>query len=315
MVNLIGVYSSAPHLPASRPAPDQPRAFAVMSGWLTKPRARYNYLVTYCKPGIASHVRRLGPCSDFATESSGRLNLGDGRVKKETRTKAARQRDPDATKARILAAAKREFARLGLGGARVDTIAEHAKANKRMIYHYFRDKEHLFTAVLEDAYLGIRAAERKLALDALEPEEALETLVRFTWKYYLANPEFLTFVNSENLHKARHLKKSRVLNQEYPRFVEILQEIIDRGVAKGVFRKGIDAVQLNITIAAINYYYLTNRYTGAIIYDRDLMEKDRLAERLEFNVDTIRRLVLVAPPDGPVAPNRLHKELATGLSS
>ena len=128
-----------------------------------------------------------------------------------------------------------------------------------------------------------------------EPEEALDSLVRFTWRYYLANPQFLTFVNSENLHKARHLKKSRVINKEYSRFIEIVQSIIDRGVAKGVFRQGLDAVQINITIAAINYYYLTNRYTGSIIYDRDLMDEKRLAERLEFNVDTIRRLVRTKP--------------------
>lgn len=205
--------------------------------------------------------------------------------------KPPRQRDSEATRARILEAAKKEFARLGFGGARVDSIAVRAKANKRMIYHYFNSKEELFTAVLEDAYLDIRAAERKLALDALEPEAALETLVRFTWKYYLANPEFLTFVNSENLHKGRHLKKSKIINQEYPRFTGVVQGIVDRGVAKGVFRAGIDAVQLNITIAAINYYYLTNRYTGSVIYDRDLMAAEQLNERLEFNVDTIRRLV------------------------
>jgi AcrR family transcriptional regulator len=222
-------------------------------------------------------------------------------VKKATPEKSVRQRDPDATKARILESAKQEFAKLGFGGARVDSIAARANANKRMIYHYFSSKEELFTAVLEDAYLGIRAAERKLALEAMEPEQALETLVRFTWKYYLAKPEFLTFVNSENLHKARHLKKSRGIIQEYPRFIEIVQGIIDRGVAKGVFRTGIDAVQLNITIAAINYYYLTNRYTGSIIYDRDLMDKRRLEERLEFNVDTIRRLVRADPPAGATA--------------
>jgi AcrR family transcriptional regulator len=214
---------------------------------------------------------------------------------REAPKKVVRQRDPDATKARILDSAKREFARLGFGGARVDSIAARAKANKRMIYHYFISKEELFTAVLDYAYLDIRAAERKLALETLEPEEALEALVRFTWKYYLANPEFLTFVNSENLHKARHLKKSRVLSQEYPRFIEIVRGIIDRGVAKGVFRTGIDPIQLNITIAAINYYYLTNRYTGSIIYDRNLMEEKRLAERIEFNVDSIRRLVCVGP--------------------
>jgi AcrR family transcriptional regulator len=225
----------------------------------------------------------------------GALRTSEIQLKKEAPEKAVRQRDPDATKARILAAAKREFAKLGFGGARVDSIAARAKANKRMIYHYFSSKEELFTAVLEDAYLAIRAAERKLSLEQLEPEAALESLVRFTWKYYLANPEFLTFVNSENLHKARHLRKSRGISQEYPRFIEIVQGIIDRGVAKGVFRPGIDAVQLNITIAAINYYYLTNRYTGSIIYDRDLMANGRLEERLEFNVDTIKRLVLADP--------------------
>jgi AcrR family transcriptional regulator len=212
-------------------------------------------------------------------------------MNKNPQEKVVRQRDRDGTKARILEAAKREFAQLGLGGARVDSIAARAKANKRMIYHYFSSKEELFTEVLEDAYIGIRAAERRLALDAMEPEEALETLVRFTWRYYLANPEFLNFVNSENLHKGRHLKRSPVIQQEYPRFLEIVQGIIDRGVAKGVFRPGIDAIQLNITIAAISYYYLTNRYTGSIIYNRDLMAKERLNERLEFNVETIRRLV------------------------
>ena len=223
-------------------------------------------------------------------------------MKSETRKKPVRQRDADATKARILESAKREFARLGFGGARVDSIAARAKANKRMIYHYFSSKEELFTAVVEEAYLDIRSGERKLALHTLEPEDALETLVRFTWRYYLANPQFLTFVNSENLHKARHLKTSRVITKEYSRFVEIVRDIIDRGVAKGVFRQGLDAVQINITIAAINYYYLTNRYTGSIIYDRDLMDKERLAERLEFNVDTIRRLVR-AEPLSPAKPS------------
>jgi len=210
----------------------------------------------------------------------------------ETKTKAAgRVRDAGATRRRILMAAKREFARLGFGGARVDTIALRAKANKRMIYHYFGGKEDLFTAVVEDAYLDIRAAERKLRLDEMEPEAALDRLVEFTWTYYLDNPEFLTLVNSENLHKARHLKASQEIRQEYPGFVGIVKNILDRGVAKGVFRPGIDPVQLNITIAAVSYYYLTNRYTGSIIYDRDLMDPANLKVRLAFNMETVRRLV------------------------
>ena len=200
-------------------------------------------------------------------------------------------RDADATKDRILKAAKREFAHLGLGGARVDDIAERAKANKRMIYHYFGGKEELFTAVLEDAYLDIRSAERKLDLDSKPPQEAMDALVEFTWRYYLKNPEFLTLVNSENLHKGRHLKKSEIIRDEYPGFVSLAQKIIDRGVAEGLFRAGVDPVQLNITLAAINYYYLTNRHTGSIIYGRDLMDADMLDARLAFNLDTIRRLL------------------------
>jgi AcrR family transcriptional regulator len=190
-----------------------------------------------------------------------------------------------------LAAAKKEFAKKGLGGARVDVIAERAKANKRMIYHYFSSKEALFQRVLEDAYLDIRTAEQRLELDHLGPREALETLVRFTWRYYLDNPEFLTLVNSENLHRAKHLKKSRVVHVITRRLVETVDGILKRGVEEGIFRPGIDAVQLNITIAAIGYYYLTNRFTGAIIYVRDFMSEAALQERLQFDIETIMRLV------------------------
>jgi len=202
-----------------------------------------------------------------------------------------RPRNADATQKRILESAKREFARLGLGGARVDTIALKAKANKRMIYHYFGSKEELFTAVLEAAYTDIRMAERALKLEELAPVDAIIRLIRFTWDYYLANPEFLTLVNSENLHKARHLKGSSAIHDVSRPFVGMVKAILDRGVAAGVFRAGIDAVQLNITIAAIGYYYLTNRFTGSIIFERDFMTRKALADRLDFNTNTILRLV------------------------
>jgi AcrR family transcriptional regulator len=57
-------------------------------------------------------------------------------------------RDPDATKARILAAAVREFSAKGISGARVDAIAERARVNKRMLYYYFDSKEGLFREIL-----------------------------------------------------------------------------------------------------------------------------------------------------------------------
>ena len=202
-----------------------------------------------------------------------------------------KSRDAEATKARILAAAKREFAKNGLAGARVDRIADKAKANKRMIYHYFGNKEKLFQTVVEAAYVDIRTAEQKLDLEHLPPRDALEKLVRFTWDYYLKNPEFITLVNSENLHRARHLEKSEVIKAVSRRFVGMVGGLLDRGVADRVFRSDIDPVQLNITIAALGYYYLTNRFTGSILFERDFMAPEALEERLRFNMETIMRLV------------------------
>jgi AcrR family transcriptional regulator len=212
-----------------------------------------------------------------------------------SRKRARMPRDAEQTRKRILAAATAEFARKGLGGARVDEIALRSKSNKRMIYHYFGSKEQLFTEVLEAAYLGIRTAEQVLHLDAMAPETAITRLVEFTWNYYLENPEFLTLVNSENLHRARHLKSSTVIRRASNVFVNMVKSILDRGVAAGVFRPGIDPVQLNITIAAIGYYYLTNRFTGSIIFERDFMSEENLRARLRFNLDTILRLIKTTP--------------------
>jgi AcrR family transcriptional regulator len=202
-----------------------------------------------------------------------------------------KKRDPEATRGRILAAAKVEFARKGLGGARIDDIAKRAKTNKRMLYHYFGGKETLFRITLEDAYAGIREAEAALAVEDDQPITALRRLVRFTWSYYLANPEFITLVNSENLHKARHIKHSSRFHDMSLPFVGRMKTLLDRGMAAGVFRNGLDPVQVNITIAAIGYYYLTNRFTGSIVYKRDLMSQQALVQRLEFNTQTILRLV------------------------
>ena len=200
-------------------------------------------------------------------------------------------RNPDDTKRRILAAAKAEFAKKGLGGARVDDIAARAKANKRMMYHYFGNKDDLFAHVVEDAYAEFREREAALELDALDPVAAIKTLIAFIWKYFLDNPEFITLVNSENLHKARHIRKSQRMQEMSRSFVGRMQNLLERGALAGVFRKGLDPVQVNISIAAVGYYYLTNRFTGSIVFERDLMAEGALAARLKFNTQTILRMI------------------------
>lgn len=201
-------------------------------------------------------------------------------------------RDAAATRERILKAAKREFAMKGLAGARVDEIADSAEINKRMLYVYFGNKEDLFLAVLEEAYADIRDAERELKLGHLEPVEALATLVRFTWFYYLKHPEFLRLVNSENLHRARHLKRSARIKEMHSPFVKMIGNLLERGVKAGLFRRGIDPNQLYISIAALGYYYLTNRFTLSVIYGRNLGASPALDERLVAIEDMVLRTVL-----------------------
>lgn len=208
-------------------------------------------------------------------------------------TRERRPRDAEATRARILQAAKDEFAGRGLGGARVDAIAERADTNKRMIYHYFGGKDALFRAVLEFVYLDIRAAERALPLESLDPEQALRALVRFTWTYHLENPAFLTLVNSENLQGARNLRALPRVRDAYPPMVARVQAVLDRGVAEGRFRPGVDPVQLNVTISAMSHYYFSNRHTLSIVFGCDFMAPEALEARLAINVETVLRMVRV----------------------
>jgi AcrR family transcriptional regulator len=202
-------------------------------------------------------------------------------------------RDPERSRERILRAATAEFARYGLGGARVDRIATRAGANKRMLYYYYGNKDALFLAVLEASYAQIRSAERALDLDHLEPRAALRRLVAFTWDYFLAHPEFMTLLNSENLHMGRHVARSRRVRELHSPLVEMLRRILQRGEKQGLFRRGVDPVQLYISIAGEGYFYLSNRYTLSRIFGRDLMTKAALAVRARHNarmiVDALRR--------------------------
>ena len=199
-----------------------------------------------------------------------------GRSGSGGRAERALQRDPERTRASILAAATREFAENGIGGARVDSIAERAGINKRMLYHYFGDKEQLYLAVLEEAYVGIRTAEKSLNLSDLEPEQGIAELAMFTWGYFLEHPEFLSLLGTENLHRARWLRQSTRLKELHSSFIDKLSDLLRRGKAEGLFRPDVDPLNLYLTIAALGYFYLSNQYTLSTIFGRDLMDKSNL---------------------------------------
>ena len=169
----------------------------------------------------------------------------------------------------------------------MDRIAERAQLNKRLIYYYFTSKDDLFLAVLEGTYADIRAAEHQLRLIDLEPTQAIRRLTEFTWDYYIAHPEFITLLNSANLHLARHLTKSEKIREMNSPLVQTLREILERGRMEGVFRGGIDPIQLYISIAGLAYFYLSNNHTLSAVFGRDLMTPKARNERLSHMTDVI----------------------------
>lgn len=203
-----------------------------------------------------------------------------------------RLRDAERSQAAILLAARDEFAGHGLAGARVDRIAERAQVNKRLIYYYFNSKDDLFLAVLEQAYADIRAAERELHLADMPPAQAIRRLTEFTWEYYLAHPEFLTLLNSENLHQGRHVAHSSRAREMNSPLIATLAQILERGRTEGIFRGGIDPVQLYVSIAGMAYFYLSNNHTLSAIFGRSLMTPKAQHERISHMCDVILGYVL-----------------------
>ncbi len=204
-----------------------------------------------------------------------------------------RLRDADRSQQAILVAARDEFAQYGLGGARMDRIAERVKLNKRLIYYYFARKEDLFLAVLERTYADIRDAEKQLHLTDLAPALAIRRLTEFTWSYYLQHPEFISLLNTANLHQAKHLMKSDRIRDMNSPLIETLGQILERGRVEGIFRGGIDPLQLYVSIAGLAYFYLSNKHTLSTIFGRNLMTPEALGERLAHMCDLIQGYVLM----------------------
>lgn len=203
-----------------------------------------------------------------------------------------RSRDADRSQLAILASARDEFSARGLAGARMDSIAERAGLNKRLIYYYFGSKDDLFLAVLERVYADIREAEQRLHLDEIDPVEAIRQLVSFTWHYYLEHPEFITLLNSENLHCAAHLKRSDRIQEMNSPLVQLLDTVLERGRRDDLFRAGVDPVQLYISIASLCYFYLSNNHTLSAIFGRDLRAPKAMAQRLSHMTDLVLGYVL-----------------------
>lgn len=188
----------------------------------------------------------------------------------KTEPRKGRKNNPEKTRQDILEAAIAEFVEQGLSGARVDAIAERTRTSKRMIYYYFGSKEQLYLHVLERVYGDIRHTERSLHLAELEPREAIKRLIEFTFDHHDCNPSFIRIVSVENIHNGHYVKRSSAIRSMSNTALVLLDEILQRGEAAGVFRKGLDALDVHLLINSFCFYRNSNRHTFGEIFQIDL---------------------------------------------
>ncbi|KAA1418299.1 TetR/AcrR family transcriptional regulator [Mumia zhuanghuii] len=205
-----------------------------------------------------------------------------------------KRRDAERTKAEILEVATQAFAEDGYSGARVDEIAERTRTTKRMIYYYFGGKEQLYLAVLEHAYRGIREAEERLEVGDLGPVDAVRRLAELTYDHHVEHQAFMRLVAIENIHRGEGVRKLEVLRDLGKPAMEVLESILDRGIADGVFRADVDALDVHLLISSYCVFQVANQYTFGYLFDVDLLA-DGTRPRLRAMIGDVVVAWLAAP--------------------
>lgn len=228
------------------------------------------------------------------TAKTKRLPLSASRSAPANQT-GVRESGANRTRNNILRAATKVFARYGYEGASVEKISKAAKSFDRMIYYYFGSKEGLFIEVLEDMYRRMNDAEMELRLDIEQPVESLTEIIRFVASYYHKNPEFITLLNTENLHRGKHISKSARARDYSSPAIDIIRQLLESGARKGVFRTDVSARNVYLLIAAMGYFYIANGYTLSTFLGEDLKTPEALAGWQTFVISAVLRTVMQKP--------------------
>lgn len=199
------------------------------------------------------------------------------------------KQNPEGVRHNILAVARAEFAQNGLSGARIDDIAAKTNTSKRMIYYYFGDKQGLYLKALESAYSEVRSGEAQLDLEGLSPSDALARLVEFTFDHHHQNEDFIRMVMIENIHHGQYLEQSAVIRELNVTAIDHIARVYARGVAAGVFRPGLDPIEIHWQISALCFFNVSNRATFSKIFGKDFGEPNLLARLRRNTIDAILR--------------------------
>lgn len=190
-------------------------------------------------------------------------------------------RNAEATKQRIFEAATAEFAERGLAGARVDSIAKRAGANKQLIYAYFGNKEGLFAAVL-----GRQLEELGEAIP-LDADELTEYAGR-VFDFHADDPELIRLLLYEALHHGEgHVANDERRTDYYARKVQAIKE----GQRRGTIDASLDARDVMLLVLGLAVWPSAVPQLTRMVEDGDPKSPAARARRRASVVEAVRRIV------------------------
>ena len=209
------------------------------------------------------------------------------------------RRQPEASRTSILRAALSEFAQEGLAGARTDAIAAAAGVNKALLYYYFRDKEALYDAVLDEFFVRLLSRVTE-AFDGEGPAgERLLTYVRAHFDCIAESPHYARLFQGElmsaGLGRPSHLTRvvERYIRPISVRLIGVLQEGIDNGEFRSV-----DAMQFAPSIAGLIVHYFVVAPVARKLFSQDPFSPQALQRRRAAVLDFIAAALFANQPDG-----------------
>ncbi|HBN84816.1 MAG TPA: TetR/AcrR family transcriptional regulator [Clostridiales bacterium] len=200
------------------------------------------------------------------------------------------KRDSEATKNRILMAAEAEFADKGLYGARIDSIAEKAQTNKRMIYQYFGNKEQLYVNILEITYGRLTAEELQIEWEIMPAKISIQKIIRLYFEFLEKNPSYVKLILCENLNKGKYIEQIDFTNTKSSVF-HTFTDIMDRGKKTGEFKKEIDTQQVILSLLTFTFSYFSNRYTLSKLLEFNLFDSMNTQKRIKIVTDMLLKYI------------------------
>ena len=195
---------------------------------------------------------------------------------------------PEESRAAILRAAAKEFAELGIAGARTDAIARAAHVNKALLYYYFTDKETLYGAVLDNAFSGMKEKVFQVLDSDLPPREKIMAYVGAYFDFIASNQIYPKLMQREMMRaregQSEHI--DRLVKTYFQPIYGRVGELLHKGIAEGAFRKVDPAHFVPSMVAMIVFYFSSAPVMQRIVHFNPLTP-ERIAERRAAVLDFI----------------------------